>query len=303
MSETKPDSATAPHPALWQDALPAVFVVMWSTGFIGSKLGAPYSEPFTFLMVRFWIAAALMGVIALMLGARWPKSPARFGHAVVVGVLIHGLYLGGVFWAIDGGVSAGLAALIVSLQPLVTGLAAGPVLGERVTFKQWAGLGLGFAGVAMVVWQQLDISASELDAMMAGVLVCVLSMAGIAAGSIYQRKFCGAEDLRGHQTVQLGAAAIVMTVLSFSLESQTLDWTTEFIIALVWLACVMSVGTFTLLYALIRRGAASQVSSLFYMIPPVTALMAYFLFDEMLGALSMIGMAVTVVGVALATRR
>lgn len=295
-------TATADRPAadhLWQDALPALFVVLWATGFIGSKMGAPYSEPFTFLMVRFLIAAALMGAISLAFRARWPESPARVAHAAVVGVLVHGIYLGGVFWAIDGGVPAGIAALIVALQPLLTGLAAGPALGERVTPRQWGGLALGFVGVALVVWRKLDFTGAD----MAGLAACFAATAAIAAGTLYQKRFSGAADLRTNQTIQLAAAAAVMVVLAFSLETRAIDWAPPFIVALTWLVGVMSVGTFTLLYFLVRRGAASKVASLFYLVPPVTATMAFFLFDETLGPVALAGMAATVVGVALATRR
>lgn len=294
------DDANAPF---WQDPLPALFVVLWSTGFIGSKLGAPYSEPFTFLAVRFSMAAVLMLAIGLWFRVQWPSTPQRIFHAAVVGILIHGTYLGGVFWAIDNGVPAGVSALIVSLQPLVAGLAAGPMLGEKISFRQWAGLVLGFVGVAMVVGQKLNFDTDLSIGDGAGLIACLISMLALAAGTLYQKKFCAGENLRGHQTIQLFAAACVLSLLSFGLETPELTWSPEFIIALVWLTGVMSVGTFTLLYVLIRRGKASQVSSLFYLVPPVTAIMAYFLFGETLGPLALLGMGITVTGVALATRQ
>lgn len=298
---TKPENT---HPAFWSDPLPVVFVVLWSTGFIGSKLGAPYSEPFTFLAVRFALAALLMIGIALAFRVEWPNTPQRIFHAVVVGILIHGTYLGGVFWAIDNGVPAGVSALIVSLQPLVTGLAAGPLLGESISSRQWLGLVLGFFGVVMVVGQKLDFSGGIGvgwgDG--AGFIACFIGMLAIAGGSLYQKRFCAGENLRGHQAIQLTAATLFIGTLSFTFETQTLVWAPEFIVAMAWLVCVMSIGTFTLLYALIHRGAASQVSSLFYLVPPVTAVMAYFLFDETLGPLALVGMGITVLGVALATR-
>ncbi len=287
----------------WRDPLPAVFVLLFSTGFLGSKLGAPYSEPFTFLGVRFALAALLMVAICLIFRVSWPNTPIRIFHAAVVGILVHGTYLGGVFWAIDNGLPAGISALIVSLQPLVTGLAAGPFLGEKVSMRQWTGLILGFAGVALVIGQKLDFNIDIMSGDGAGFIACFISMLGISAGTLYQKKFCAGESLRGHQAIQLTAAASVMGLLAFSLETRELVWATEFIIAMTWLVCVMSIGTFTLLYALIRRGAASQVSSLFYLIPPCTAIMAFFLFDETLGALAIIGMGITAIGVALATRQ
>ena len=289
-----------PNPLpFWRDALPAVFVVLWSTGFIGSKMGAPYSEPFTFLAIRFSAAAAIMIAVALVCRAPWPNSITRIGHAIVVGVLVHGIYLGGVFWAIDRGVPAGVAALIVSLQPILAGFAAGPILGERVSSKRWFGLLLGFLGVALVVWQQLDFDAEHKT----GFAVCILSMLAITIGALYQKKFCAGEDLRTHQGIQMSAVAIIMITLSYSVETQVIEWHPSFIAALGWLVLVMSIGTFTLLYALIRRGAAAQVSSLFYLVPPTTALMAYFLFDETLSMLALVGMVVTVMGVALVTKQ
>ena len=299
----KSDPAPNAHAPFWRDPLPAVFVVLWSTGFIGSKLGAPYSEPFTFLALRFALAALLMVGIGLVFGARWPNTPTRIFHAVVVGILVHGTYLGGVFWAIDNGLPAGISALIVSLQPLVTGMAAGPLLGEKVSVRQWAGLILGFIGVTMVIGQKLDFGAGSGMGDGAGFVACFIGMLAIASGSLYQKRFCAGQSGRGHQAIQLTAAALFIGALSFAFESQVLVWAPEFIIAMVWLVCVMSIGTFTLLYALIRRGAASQVSSLFYLVPPVTAVMAYFLFGETLGPLALAGMGITVVGVALATRQ
>jgi len=304
MNTGKQNTTTAEaHAPFWQDPLPAVFVILWSTGFIGSKLGAPYSEPFTFLAVRFTLAACLMVGIGLWFRVEWPNTPMRIFHAAVVGTLIHGTYLGGVFWAIDNGVPAGVSALIVSLQPLVAGLAAGPMLGEKVTIRQWFGLVLGFLGVAMVVGQKLDLNTDISLGDSAGIIACLIGMFALAAGTLYQKRFCTGENLRGHQAIQLTAAACALTFLSFTTETQELTWSLEFIVALTWLTGVMSVGTFTLLYVLIRRGKASQVSSLFYLVPPVTAVMAYFLFDEKLGILALAGMGITVAGVALATRQ
>ncbi len=291
-------ASTASGGGLWTDALPAVFVVLWATGFIGSKLGAPYSEPFTFLGIRFAAAAVLMFLIIAAMRVALPVGRAALMNAVIIGVLVHGTYLGGVFWAIDRGVSAGVAALIVGMQPLVTSLAAGPLLGERVTPRHWLGLVLGFTGVALVVWNKIDLGAGDGW----GFAACAVSMLAISSGSLYQKKTGAAGDLRGQQAVQLTAAAIFVWMLSLAFENQVIEWTAEFIVALVWLTAVMSLGTFTLLYVLIRRGAASKVSSLFYLVPPVAALMAWAMFDETLAPQALIGMAIAVVGVALASR-
>lgn len=293
-------SATgAGHEAgLWRDALPALFVVLWATGFIGSRLGAPYSEPFTFLAVRFAAAAVLMIAICLILRVTWPSGRTAWVHAATIGLLVHGVYLGGVFWAIDRGVSPGVAALIVAMQPLLTGLAAGPLLGETVSGRHWLGLALGFTGVAMVVGNTADPAAGDYWAIGA----CVVSMLGLTAGALYQKKTGESGNLLSQQAVQLSAAAVLLSVLSFGVETQTLEWSPAFVVALVWLTVVMSLGTFTLLYVLIRRGAASKVASLFYLVPPVAAVMAYLLFDTTLSPVAIAGMAVAVSGVALATR-
>lgn len=305
ISEGTPKQKTSgSHEPFWRDPLPALFVVLWSTGFIGSKLGAPYSEPFTFLAVRFGLAAGIMILICLAFKARWPNTPIRVFHAAVVGILIHGTYLGGVFWAIDNGLPAGIAALIVSLQPLLTGLVSKPLLGEKVSARQWLGLILGFLGVALVIEQKLDFSpAINSISVLETIIAAFIAMLAITAGTLYQKRFCADEPLRGHQAVQLTAATVVLGILAFGFETRELVWSGEFIFAMAWLVCVMSIGTFTLLYVLIRRGAASQVTSLFYLVPPTTAVMAYFLFGETLGPLALTGMGITVLGVALATRQ
>lgn len=283
---------------LWSDALPAVFVVLWATGFIGSRLGAPYSEPFTFLGIRFAAAAAFMLLLCLLMRVEWPKGRAAITHTMIIGALVHRGYLGGVFWAIDRGVSPGVAALIVALQPLVTGLAARPLLGEVVNRRHWLGLILGFVGVGMVVWDTVDPSAGDHW----GILACGFSMLALTAGSLYQKKTGQMGDLRGQQVIQLSTAAFLLWLLSFSFEEQIIEWTADFMIALGWLTLVMSLGTFTLLYVLIRRGAASKVASLMYMVPPVAALMAWGLFDATLSLTAMVGMTVAVSGVGLASR-
>lgn len=283
---------------LWTDTLPAVFVVLWASGFVGSRLGAPYSEPFTFLGIRFAIAAICMVLICHAMRAAWPSGRTALTHAGIIGILVHATYLGGVFWAIDRGISPGVAALIVAMQPLLTAFAAGPVLGEHVSGRHWLGLMLGFFGVTLVVWDTVDPTAGDHW----GIIACVISMLGVTAGSLYQKKTGQTGDLRGQQAVQLAAAAAIVWAFSFAFEEQVIEWTADFIIALVWLTFVMSLGTFTLLYVLIRRGAASKVASLMYMVPPVAALMAWVMFDAVLSVTSLIGMAIAVSGVGLASR-
>ncbi|WP_119168852.1 DMT family transporter [Algihabitans albus] len=295
-------SKTASHSfALAAKLAPATFVCLWATGFIGAKLGLPYVEPLTFLALRFALVVAIMAPAAVLLGAVWPKLSTT-GHVAVVGLLIHGGYLGGVFVAISLGMSAGLSALIVSLQPLLTAALVGPLLGERVTRRQIAGLVLGLAGVALVLSGKLAPSDSGtlfsgfgLDA-----VVCALvALFSITVGVVYQKRFCAEVDLRAGAVVQYAAAGLAIGALALIFETNRVVWHLDLVIALGWLVLVLSVGAVSLLMMLIRLGEASRVASLFYLVPPVTALVAFFLFDERLGPLALAGMVVAVLGVAL----
>ena len=279
--------------------MPAIFVVLWSTGFVGAKYGLPYAEPFTFLLWRFMIVALLLLLAAFALRAPWPASRAEFGHIAVAGVLVHAGYLGGVFSAIHYGVSAGEVALIAGLQPVLTAAVAGPVLGERVSARQWAGFVLGFVGVVLVVSNRLDPGGAG----MVGYLAAFLALAGITAGTLYQKRFCSHMDLRSGAVIQFSASAVLMAVLALLTESMVVNWSGEFIFSLAWLVLVLSLGAISLLYLLIRHGEAARVTSMFYLVPPVTALMAYALFGERLGVAALVGMGLVVVGVALVVAR
>ena len=275
--------------------MPAVFVFLWSTGFIGAKLGLPYAEPMTFLAIRFAIASALLLLIALIFRAPWPRSWGAVGHIAVMGLLMHGAYLGAVFASISFGVEAGVSALIVSMQPLLVAVAAGPLLGERITRLQWLGLLLGVIGVVLVVWRKLELGIGTPE----GMALSGIGLIALAAGTLYQKRFGGDMDLRSGNVIQYIAAGLFCAIFAFVFEERAVVWSGEFVFAMSWLVLVLSLGAITLLYLLIRRGAASSVSSLFFLTPPVTAVIAYFLFGETFGMLSLIGMAVAVVGVAL----
>lgn len=277
--------------------VPALFVVLWSTGFIGAKLGLPHAGPLTFLALRYGLAAGLLVLVALVVRAPWPRRPAEIGHYAVAGLLVHGVYLGGVYVGISFGVEAGVSALIVGLQPLLTAALAGVVLGERVTPRQWAGLGLGLLGVALVLGRKLGEGPG--DAL--GSLACVAALLGITAGTLYQKRHCAGMDLRTGNVVQFAAAGLVTALLALLFEDGHIDWTADFVFALLWLVFVLSLGAVSLLYVLIRRGAAAQVASLFFLVPPCTALMAWPLFGETLGPVALIGMVLTAAGVAMAS--
>jgi drug/metabolite transporter (DMT)-like permease len=278
--------------------VPALFVVLWSTGFIGARLGLPHAGPLTFLALRYGLAAALLLLMALATRAPWPRRWGEIGHYAVAGLLVHGLYLGGVFVGISLGVEAGVSALIVGVQPLLTAALAGALLGERVTAQRWVGLGLGLLGVALVLARKLGQGPGHA----LGSLACVVALFGITLGTLYQKRFCAGMDLRTGGVVQFTAAGLATAPLALLFEGVRVDWDARFVFALLWLVLVLSLGAVSLFYVLIRRGAASQVASLFFLVPPCTALIAWLLFGERLGPLALAGMALTAVGVALASR-
>ena len=282
----------------WVAWMPWTFVFLWSTGFIGAKLGLPYAPPVTFLLLRFAFVLALMLPIALVARARWPGSPSQVAHIAAVGVLLHGGYLGGVFTAIHSGMSAGLAALIVGLQPVLTAVAVAPILHEHVTARQWLGLALGFGGVALVVAQRATLAGLT---PYSGAMI-VLALASITAGTVYQKRFCAAFDLRAGSVIQFVAAGAVLAPFALAFEGDPVHWTREFVFAMAWLVLVLSIGAISLLTLLIRRGAATKVASLFYLVPPFTAVIAFLLFDERLGPIGIAGFALAVIGVALVVR-
>lgn len=291
-----PAISARPSPLL--ALLPGLFVVLWATGFIGAKFGLPYAGPMIFLVLRFALTTTVMLAASLALGAAWPSTWRETGHTAVVGLLVQFTYLGGVFFGISRGVSAGVAALIVGLQPVLTAALARAALGERVTRRQWLGLALGLVGVALVVWQKLGVDARTLG----GAAAVFVALLGITSGTLYQKRFCGAVDLRSATVIQNATAATAMLLCAAVFEPMRVEWTPEFVFALVWLCLVLSVSATILLFVLLRRGAAAQVASLFYLVPPVTAFMAYLLFGETLGPTAVLGMICAMAGVALVNR-
>ena len=291
-----PDQLHGLTPAAF--TVPALFVVLWSTGFIGARLGLPHAEPLTFLTLRYVAVLALMLPLALVLRAPWPASPTEARHIAIAGLLMQGAYLGGVFCAVHAGMSAGVIAIIVGMQPLLTAAAAGRLLGERVSPLQWCGLTLGLAGVALVVWQKISLQGMSV----ASLLLALGALAGITLGTLYQKRHCPSFDLRTGSVIQFTAALAVTLPLAFVFETMQVQWAGEFLFALGWLVLVLSVGATTMLFRLIQRGAATRVTSLFYLTPAVTALMAWMMFGETLGTMAVCGMAIAVTGVALANR-
>jgi drug/metabolite transporter (DMT)-like permease len=281
-----------------QRIYPLLFVFLWSTGFVGAKYGLPHAEPLSFLLTRYGLVIALMTAIALATRAPWPERPRDWLHIGISGVLVHAIYLGGVFVAIKHGLSAGITALVVGMQPLLTGLLSGWLLGERVSARQWGGLGLGFIGIALVVSGKLGDGA--LGPMLIPALVALL---GITAGTLYQKRFCPKFDLRSGSVIQFVPTAIVTAVAVALFEDYRIDWNGHFLFALGWLVLVLSIGAISLLNLLIRSGSAVNVASLFYLTPPTTALIAFFVFGENLSLTVAFGMAVAVSGVYLVARQ
>lgn len=276
---------------------PLLFVLLWSTGFIGAKFGLPHAEPLTFLLIRYLLVLSLMTLLALAMRAPWPRSARQWLHIGVTGLLVHGVYLGGVFMAISKGLPAGVASLVVGIQPLLTAVGAGWLLNEAVLARQWLGLALGFVGVAMVVSGKLG-SGFGLDALWPA----LAALAAITAGTLYQKRFCPHFDWRTGAIAQFLPTAIVTAIVVSLTENFRVEWVPDFIFALGWLVLVLSLGAVSLLNYLIRHGSAVNLASLFYLVPPSTALIAWFLFDERLAGMALLGMAIAVGGVYLARK-
>ena len=278
--------------------LPAVFVVLWSTGFVFAKLGLPHVGPFTFLEIRYVIVIALLTLLSLVTAAPWPRRDQLLPISIG-GLLVHAGYLGGVFAAISVGVEAGVAALVAGLQPVLTAALAGPFLGETVSRRQWLGLALGFAGVILVVHTKLGLGLGTPF----GMALSAFAMLSITAGTLWQKRYCGGMDLRTGSVVQFTASAIITLPLAWGLEGLRVEWAPNLIVALAWLCLVLSIGAITAMFILIRRGKAAEVASLFFLVPPTTALIAWVMFHETLEPLSMVGMTLVVFAVAIVTWR
>jgi drug/metabolite transporter (DMT)-like permease len=280
---------------------PLLFVALWSTGFIGAKFGLPYAEPLTFLAVRYAAVLVLMGLVVWHTRAPWPATPREWGHIAVTGVLVHAVYLGGVFIAIGHGLPAGVAALVVGLQPLLNALGAGWLLREKVRATQWAGLVAGFAGVALVVAHKVA-AGSGLATLWTLLFPVGVALLAITAGTLYQKRYCPSFDLRTGSLIQFIPSLVLTVLAAAATETMHIEWTGSFVFALAWLVLVLSLGAVTLLNVLIRSGSAVNVASLFYLVPPCTALVAWALFGETLTGLALAGMGLTVFGVWLARK-
>ena len=276
---------------------PWLFVFLWSTGFVGARLGLPHADPLTLLSVRYAVVLVLMLAVALITRAPWPREPRTALHIAAAGLLVHGVYLGGVFVAIGRGLPTGVASLVVGLQPILAAMGAGLLLGERVRPRQWLGLALGFGGVALVLSGRL---APVPGGSIAKLAPAVAALLGITGGTLYQKRFCPAFDLRTGAVLQFAAALAATLPLAAATEPMRFEPTGQLLLAMAWLVLVLSLGAIALLNRLIREGSAVNVARLFFLVPPTVAALAWALFGERLGPAVLAGMAVTAAGVMLA---
>ncbi|WP_194711394.1 DMT family transporter [Noviherbaspirillum soli] len=286
---------TATPPNAWVAAMPAVFVLIWSTGFIVAKFGLPYAPPLTFLLLRFVGVLLVLGPLVLLMRAPWPSG--KVGHIALAGVLVQAGYLGGVWCAIKIGMPAGLSALIVGMQPILTAFAA-PLIGERVRGRQWLGLAFGIGGVGLVVANKISLIGLTWHS----IALCLLALVSITVGTLYQKRHCPQFDLRTGTLIQFAASLAVVLPLAVAFEHltpalQTVQWTPRFVGALLWSILALSIGAIFLLFALIRKSAATSVTSLLYLTPPTTALMAWLMFGEAFSLTGVAGMLLAVIGV------
>ena len=284
-------------------AMPGVFVLIWSTGFIVAKFGLPYAPPLTFLSLRYALSIACFGLWCAVSRAVWPASRAQWMHLAVTGMLMHAGYLGGVWIAVKAGMGSGLAALIVGLQPVLTALWMSSVGASNdgkssVSSRQWLGLLLGFGGLLMVVARKFGVGSEVTLLTLGAEVVALLS---ITAGTLYQKRFVQSGDVRSANTIQL-MAALVVTLPFALLETESITWTPSFVGAMAWSVLALTLGGSSLFYLLIQRGAATAVTSLLYLVPPTTALMAWLLFDEAITLTTLLGTALTAFGVSLVVR-
>ena len=276
---------------------PYLFVFLWSTGFIGARYGLPHAEPLTFLLLRYALVITLMGGLAVVMDAPWPKSRRQICHIAVTGVLMHGVYLAGVFLSIKQGLPTAMVSLLAGLQPLLTAVVSGLLLHETVGRRRWLGLGLGLVGTVLVLSGRLQAGFG-----LTGMLPALAALAGITVGTLYQKRFCPGFDWRSGAVIQFTAAFAVTLPVAGVTEQFHVEPVGQFFFALGWLVLVLSLGAISLLNHLLRTGTALKVVSLFYLVPVSTAAIAWLVFGEALSLTACLGMALAVWGVALARR-
>jgi len=296
---TLSNTKSAPQQLLLVGA-PSLFVVLWSTGYISARLGLPYAEAGTFLMMRFALAAIFMVALVVASRAPLPASFREWAHCAVVGALVHGLYLYGGFASIQEGLTPTTIAVVVGMQPVITAVLIAPILGEAVNIRQWGGFFLGTVGVVLVIvanFTSIGFGSGAPAVFLS--LICVLS---ISVGTLYQKRFCASVDLRSGTMIQLIMAAVMMWGISSWFETGHVEWTGTFVFALLWSVLVLSVGAYTLLWWLVRRKTATNVVSLFFLMPPVTAVFDWLLFDQRVSLITLMGIVIAVAGIVIVIR-
>ena len=278
---------------------PSVFVLLWASGYIVAKFTLAFAAPFTILLLRFAAVVAVMLPLAVLGRATWPRDWRQIGHIAVVGFLLQGVYLGGIYAGLQRGIPAGIMALVMALQPILTATVVGPLLGERVGPRQWAGLLLGFVGVGLVLASKIHF---DFDGWL-GLVFAALAVAGITAATLYQKRFCGGVDWRTGTIVQYAAAAFAIAPITFAEGIGRVEWAPQFLLAMAWIVLVLAVGTYNLFLWLIRKNAAARLTSFLYLVPPVTALASFFMFGETLGLAALFGMVLAGAGVYLVVRK
>ncbi|KAA8681648.1 DMT family transporter [Vibrio gigantis] len=280
--------------------IPFVFVILWSSGFVGARLGVEYAEPATLLSLRMVANVALFLVLIAILKRQIPRGRAFF-HACVVGILIHGFYLGGTYLAIDWGMPAGLSSLLVGLQPILTALIMVSCTSQRFNFAQWLGLALGFAGISLVLMGNIEWQSDDQKGM--ATLLCLVSLVGITCGTLYQKRFCQGTDMVGGAMVQYLASAALFLPFAMRYETMQVNWTVEFTLTLIWLVVVLSCIAILLLLYMVEHGASSSVASVFYLVPPTTAIQAWLIFGESFDIYGAMGFALSAAAVYLVVKK
>jgi len=281
--------------------VPPAFVFLWSTGFVTARLVAGHTEPFTFLIWRFAIAGLVLAAVAWFAGLPWPRGVRAFAMPMLAGVLIHGCYLGAVFWSVDRGLPAGISALIASLQPILAAALARPLLGERVSARRWGGIAAASLGAALVIWPKLGLTGNgAIPAVPAA--VCGFGMVCLTFGTFFQKRFGGSLDARAGTALQYAGACLALLPLALIFEHGRIDPIPQVVIGMAWSIFGMSIAAILMLLHMIRVGAVAAVSSLFFLVPALSSLMAYAMFGETMTLTQILGLALAVIGVSVASR-
>ena len=288
----------------WLRAMPAVFVLIWSTGFIVARYGMPHAPPFSFLAMRYALSIFCFSIWIYFAKVKWPQTRQEYLHLAMTGILMHAGYLGGVWAAVKAGMGSGLSALIVGFQPVLTAIwLSSRVNGaeNKISQRQWMGLILGFLGLVLVVWRKLTQGSALDHVNLVNLSFALMALFSITLGTLYQKSFVKPCDVRSANTIQLMAALIVTSPLAF-LETEAIQWNAELWGAMAWSVLGLTLGGSSLLYLLIQKGAAASVTSLMYLVPPCTAILAWFLFDEPITLVTLLGIALTAWGVSWVVR-